>query len=503
MTRPEQLEIAGASAPGKAAGTTALPPGQPAATVEDADMVSATAAPARLNKEGAADLRRVCLIDLSGVFRANWHATEHTDIGEAYRRTISAVNEYGAGYSHVAVCVDRPPYRRSEIDPHYKQQRERAPEVMIEQLRAVEQRLDDDGYHVFGAQGFEADDVIATLCEWAVKHGGEVTIYSADKDMLQLVGERVSVISTASRQKYGPAEVKEKMGVAPELVPDLLALTGDKADNVPGINGVGPKTAAAWLNEHGGLEGVLLGAARLEPARFREVVSQSKDIIARSWRLTQLSTDAPINPEKIMEPKEPKQTEAAEQEAEVIDMPKQTAIAKVEQRIVTEPVAWERALEPVGIEAAWKLAHGLLKSRMFGDWPNAEAILGVIMTGRSFGLDAVTSLRSFFNIKGRASPSSQLLIGLVKRSPICEWFRLVESTEKSATWETKRRDEPEATRMSYTLEDAGLAGLLKNDQWIKRPKTMLRWRAGVELARAVYPDLVSGLYSVEEMEDAA
>jgi hypothetical protein len=122
------------------------------------------------------------------------------------------------------------------------------------------------------------------------------------------------------------------------------------------------------------------------------------------------------------------------------------------------------------------------------------------MTGRALGMDTVASLRGFHLIKGKACPSAALLIGLVKRHPSCEFFRLVESSDRIATWETKRRGEPAPTRMSYTIEEANTCGLGSNDQWKKRPKTMLRWRAGVELARAVYSDVTAGLYAAEEME---
>lgn len=462
-------------------------------------------------------MKRICLIDLSGVFRQMWHASEAEDISSAQSKTLQAVLGFAAGFDAVGICIDSPPYKRSELSPEYKAHREKAPAVMHEQLRAVIEQLDNDGYHILGAKGYEADDIIATVCSWTTSPAGircPVVVYSADKDMLQLVRGAaedrgaVEVISTATGTVYAEdAEVVGKLGVKPALVADLLALVGDKSDGIPGIHGVGPKTAAAWLAEHGSLEAVLLAADRLEPARFRDAVKSGRDVIAKSFQLAQLMDDAPINPEILMQPKEPKKPEIATEapDADIVDMPtpQTTALAKAETRQVVDGVTWERALEPQHSGQAFGLAKYLHQSRMFGDWPNPEAILGVMMTGRSFGLDAVTSLRSFHNIKGKASPSAQLLIGLVKRSPTCEWFRLVESTPEKATWETKRRDEPEPTRITFTIEQARLAGLLGNDNWKKRPDTMLRWRAGVELARVVYPDLVTGLYTPDEFAEAA
>lgn len=469
-------------------------------------------------------MSRLCLIDLSGIFRAAWHASEHEEVSAAFNRTVSTVTTASAGYDHVAICVDRPPYKRKEIFPQYKAHREAAPAAMYEQLRAIVEQLDADGYHIVGADGYEADDIIGALAQWARSESHQADIYSSDKDMLQLVGDGVAVVSTATRQRYETADcVKAKLGVTPDLVADWLALVGDKADGIPGVPGVGPKTAATWLTEIGPLESILMHTEKL-PERFRDSVAKSVDSIALSWRLAQLMTDAPITPEKILMDKPRKDapeqdTVAIEDEPEIVNTSDEklhgatvvemarVATAEKPQTAMVQATgdgpSWDRALEPRTPGQAWGVANALYKSRLFGDFPNPEAILAIVMTGRSLGMDTVASLRGFHVIKGKPSMSAQLIVGVVKRSHLCEYFRLVSSTEGSASWETKRRDEPEPTRMTYTFEDAQRAGLLGNDQWKKRPTTMLRWRAATELARAVYPDLVAGLYSVEEMNDAA
>lgn len=452
-------------------------------------------------------MKRIALFDLSGIFRAAWHASEHQEIGEAYRRTISTVHGAASDFDACGICIDRPPYMRKEIDPNYKAHREAAPQALYEQQSAAIEALRHDGLPVFGLDGYEADDIIATLCVWAVGAGHEVTIFSSDKDILSLVGERVSVISAATKQVYGPAEVKARFGVAPHLMPDLLALAGDASDNIPGVQGCGPKTAAKWLNEFGGLDGVLNNTDKLGD-RFRPLVEAAREQLGISWRLAQLHTDLPVQPEDIMQKKEPMttqtQTQAQPEEtpaAVVIEQPAEASgpLVRVEP---AAPVEWNRALEPRDPTQAWRLAGMLYESRMFGDFPNPQAIMAIIMTGRSHGLDAVTSLRGFHCIKGKASPSAQMLIGLVKRHHVCEWFRLVDSNAEAAVWETKRRDEPEPTRLTYTINDAHGAGLLGGDQWKKRPQTMLRWRCGVELARVVYPDIVTGLYTPDELEES-
>jgi hypothetical protein len=133
------------------------------------------------------------------------------------------------------------------------------------------------------------------------------------------------------------------------------------------------------------------------------------------------------------------------------------------------------------------LARVVHNSRMFGQFANPEAILATIMTGRLYRLDAITSLRSFHNIKGKQTMSAALMVGIIQRSPRCEYFRPIETTVERATWETKRRCDP-PVKLSYTIEQAKRAGLVtKGGNWEARPDT----------------DDVAGLYSSEEMQDVA
>ena len=466
-------------------------------------------------------MSHIALIDLSAIFRRAWHASENEEVSSAVNKTVAKVVASAAGYDGVAICCDRPPYKRKEIFAEYKAHREKQPASMYEQLFAVEKQLDADGYHLIGSPGYEADDIIATFVAWAKTSGHSVDIHSVDKDLMQLVDDKTSVISTSTGQKYGPSEVRTKMGVEPALISDLIALMGDPSDNIPGLKGVGIKTAADWLNTIGPLEVIMQGANSL-PQRFKDLVRENSATVYLSWKLAQLMSDAPIKPEIILTTKE---KTTAEAEPEIIipeegptmqeaasngHVATEKPVEQAQTTMVVAPsngngngvghVAWERSLEPKSSAQAWGVAQALYKSRLFGDFPNPEAIMAIVMTGRSLGMDTVASLRSFHVIKGKACPSAALLIGLVKRHHVCEWFRLVESTDRIATWETKRRDEPAPTRMSFTVEMAVAAQLMGNDNWKKRQGTMLRWRSGVELARAVYPDVVTGLYTIEEME---
>lgn len=458
------------------------------------------------------DVKRICLIDLSGIARQHWHATEHEGASAMVGKTLQSITGFAAGFDHVGICVDTPPYRRSEVDPAYKAHREKTPAVYFEMLATIVARLDSDGFHVLGAKGYEADDVIATVCEWAAeKHPGEISIvvYSSDKDLLQLVRVgNVEVISSSTGTVYADAEaVTAKLGVKPELVADWLALVGDKSDGIPGVHGVGQKTAAGWLTKWGGLDQVLANAKNLEPVRFRDAVETGRAEIAKSFTLAQLMYDAPINPEVLLTQKEIKRDEpVTPQEPEVVDVEPapSTALVPMAQQLPQPTIEYERQLEPRDSNGAVKLAKFLFESRMFSKFPTPEAVLAIMLAGRAHGIGAVQSLQGFYNVDGKLTASAQLIVGLCKRHPSCKYFTLIESTNEIATYETWREGDPKPTRLSYTIAQAKVAGLLdkKGGAWLLNPEPMLRARAGGGLGKVVYPDIVGGLLTPDEMEDA-
>lgn len=469
----------------------------------------------------------LCCIDFSGVYWRFWHALINEEVSEAHNRTVQRVINYAAKHNHAAICIDSPPYKRGEIDPTYKQNREKQPEVAIEQLKAATKRLRADGYHVIGAKGYEADDVIGTICKWSEFEGHSMTVYSADKDLLQLVTENTIVISTANGDRYETEnDVIAKLGVAPRLVSDLLALTGDGSDNIPGIKGCGPKTASKWLDEHEHLGGVISNAADL--GRFADQVRDNASQLGDWHLMTQLMT-APVDPASILNPVVPIKSEQpkydVDQEVEMFpDEPKEVEIDAGElacettptipeepepemvetqaiEVIKPKPIEWERELEPRDRNAAWNCARMMVETRFFKDIAKPEQALAVIMTGREFGMSAMSSLQAFHIIRNKVCPSAQTLVGLVKRSPACVYFMLTDSSTDHATWETQREGEPKPTTLTYDMAMAKRMGLDGKDNWRKQPDTMLRWRAASALARAVYPDVVGGLYTAEEMWD--
>jgi DNA polymerase-1 len=156
----------------------------------------------------------------------------------------------------IAVVFDHKGGRnfRAEMYADYKAHRKEAPEELSVQMEYFPKIVNGLGWPCLAVPGVEADDVIATLVERAKEKGWEVVIYSADKDIMQLIGEHVTMIDALHQKTYTREEVIKKMGVPPEKIPDFLALVGDTSDNIPGIKGVGDKTAAGLLEKYGDLQ---------------------------------------------------------------------------------------------------------------------------------------------------------------------------------------------------------------------------------------------------------
>ncbi|HMC36084.1 MAG TPA: DNA polymerase I, partial [Myxococcales bacterium] len=197
--------------------------------------------------------------------------------------------------THLAVAFDEAGKQaRSEIYAEYKATRGAPPEDLSPQFPLVRRVLEALRVPAVGMSGWEADDVIATLAHRARSLDWEVVVVTGDKDLLQLVDGSVRCYDSMYEKWYGPAEVEEKWGVPPHLVADLLALTGDKIDNVPGIPGVGEKTAAALLKEFGTLEEVLSRAGEIKKPKLRENALANLETVRRARKLIQLNEDLPV-----------------------------------------------------------------------------------------------------------------------------------------------------------------------------------------------------------------
>ena len=153
---------------------------------------------------------------------------------------------------------------RDDIYPQYKATRQAMPEPLAAQIEPLLETIAALGWPIVTIDGVEADDVIGTLVRLAQKRGWDSVISTGDKDLTQLVNDRVLWVNTMSGDKLDPAGVKAKFGVPPELIVDYLALMGDAVDNVPGVDKVGPKTACKLIEQYGSLEEVIAHADEIK-----------------------------------------------------------------------------------------------------------------------------------------------------------------------------------------------------------------------------------------------
>lgn len=493
----------------------------------------------------------VGIVDASSVFYPAWHAGADKAIGFAFDVTLQRVRRFAAqGFDRVVVACDCGPCFRHELSPSYKAHRLEKDEAMLEQLRRVQEACDRDGCHVLACPGFEADDIIASVCAWFVGIGARVEILSGDKDLLPLLGPTVAYRSVRTDRLITADDVTAKFGVQSHQMRDLLALAGDTADGIPGVRNIGIKRAAELLSAHGSIEGIqdALDAKDendepvLKPgihAALTESFRSGTLMLCRS--LVTLRADVPIDTDALMKKKDPQPqrpdfgADLPEDEVETKEQAQGDSVVQVQETVkpaaeerpeeaterIIAQIDWSRGLEPRGLRDATWVAKQLHESRLLAGPPardgeldgksgygSPEQILAVILAGRELGLGAMTSLRGINIIRGKVSMSAILMVGLcVARA--AEYFELIESTPERATYETKRRGRGRVLTMTYTLDQAKSYGLYpgKRDrfgnpsQWEKDPANMLVQRCGARAARAFYPDIVAGVYTPDELEE--
>ena len=189
---------------------------------------------------------------------------------------------------------------RLALHPDYKAHREEMPEALQKQIEPVKLLTRAMGLVGIEQSGVESDDLLAAQAVAFAHAGHEVLIVSSDKDFAQIVGEKIKMMlpPPTANPKLGwrlldAPGVTEKFGVPPAQIAEYLALVGDTSDNIPGINGVGPKTAAKWLAEWGSLEAIIAHAAELKPERVREAVAAEAEKLRRNLKLTTLNLSLP------------------------------------------------------------------------------------------------------------------------------------------------------------------------------------------------------------------
>jgi DNA polymerase-1 len=210
------------------------------------------------------------------------------------------------GPTHLAVILDKGSTSfRNALYDQYKANRPPPPDDLVPQFPLIRDATRAFSLPCIEEDDLEADDLIASYALEATRHGWDVTIVSSDKDLMQLVGRCadphdgveggcIDMLDTMKNQRIAIPEVVEKFGVPPELVGDVLALMGDSVDNIPGIFGVGPKTASKLIQDHGSLQGALDAAEGMKPGKLRERLIEGRDMALLSRQLVQLKEDCSL-----------------------------------------------------------------------------------------------------------------------------------------------------------------------------------------------------------------
>ena len=206
---------------------------------------------------------------------------------------LKIVREQQPDYLAVAFDSAGPTQRHTEFEA-YKAHRPAMPDPLTRQLPYIQRMVEAFAIPALIVDGIEADDLIGTIARQAEARGLDVTIVTGDKDMLQLVSPQVRVYDTLKEKIYGPSDVRERFGVAPELVPDVLGLMGDSVDNIPGVPGIGEKTAIKLVSEFGGVEAILTRLKEVRQPKVQAALKQHAEQARLSRRLATIAVDCPI-----------------------------------------------------------------------------------------------------------------------------------------------------------------------------------------------------------------
>ena len=262
--------------------------------------------------------KKLYLVDISSfIFRAYYAirpltAKDGTPVNAVFG-VISMLNKLIDSHKpdHLIICQDRPEKGfRHEVYPAYKANRSAPPEDLVPQFDLIKEFVNTYPFKALDHIVFEADDVIATLVErFRNKPEIEIYIVSSDKDLMQLIGDNVFMFDSMKDKVIKTKDVVEKFGVGPEQVIAVQSLCGDPSDNIPGVSGVGLKTAAKLINEYGSLEVIFDNAAHIK-GKLGEKITAGKDDAFLSRKLVSLDTQVPLDADwKDLELPKPNQKE--------------------------------------------------------------------------------------------------------------------------------------------------------------------------------------------------
>ncbi|WP_435640470.1 DNA polymerase I [Micavibrio aeruginosavorus] len=258
---------------------------------------------AQANAQNTTDNNEIFLVDGSGyIFRAYYALPQNltNPHGVPVGAVLGFVNmmtkllaDMHAPFIAVIFDAARQNFRY-DIYPEYKANRDETPEDLKPQFGLIREATKAFGIPALEMEGFEADDLIATYTRMAREQGKTVTIVSSDKDLMQLLGDGVRIFDPMKAKFMGPEDAFEKFGVTPDKVVDVQSLAGDPSDNVPGVPGIGIKTAAQLINEYGSLDELLARAGDIKQPKRREALIENAEKARISRRLVQLDDHAPV-----------------------------------------------------------------------------------------------------------------------------------------------------------------------------------------------------------------
>lgn len=247
---------------------------------------------------------RVYVLDAHGMIFQMFHgvpmgmtAADGRPTNAVFGVTRAIMDLYDRGANYLVAAFDRPePTFRSTLDPNYKAHRPPVPPDLIVQVPMIEAIFEAMRIPVLSLEGFEADDIMATIARAGAERGHEVILCTSDKDCRQLLGPRVRMMNLRKGEMLDGEGLLADWGIPPKLVIDFQALVGDSVDNVPGVAGCGPKTASKWLTEYGSLDGVIANADKVGGPKLKESLKKAiaDGTLALSKELVTLRTDAPM-----------------------------------------------------------------------------------------------------------------------------------------------------------------------------------------------------------------
>jgi len=245
-------------------------------------------------------MKTLTIIDTFGFFFRNYYALPPLKSKKGFPTGLltgfinfifNLTKEHNSDYILFALDSEGPSFRE-EIDKNYKAQRPDVPPELLAQLPVAIEWIEKMGFKKLQKEGYEADDIIASIVKCAKKKGIKVKIVTHDKDLYQLIDdEKVVLYDPIKKEEIDEEKAKQKFGVDVKYIKDFLALTGDSADNIPGVKGIGPKTAAKLINEYGDLENIYKNIEKIKPPRVAQLLKEGKESAFLSKKLVTLKDD--------------------------------------------------------------------------------------------------------------------------------------------------------------------------------------------------------------------